>query len=99
MSASLHGLEKAIRTCTQYTTRVPQRDQVAEKLKAKGVPTAVYYPKCLHEQPVFSRLGYKWGDFPESEKASREVLSLPMHPFLTEKEQDFIVESLKDALR
>lgn len=83
----------------QFTIRVPQRDQVAEKLKAKGIPTAVYYPKCLHEQPVFSRLGYKWGDFPESEKASREVLSLPMHPFLTEKEQDFIVESLKDALR
>ena len=83
----------------QYTIRVPQRDQVAEKLKAKGIPTAVYYPKCLHEQPVFSGLGYRWGDFPESEKASREVLSLPMHPFLTEKEQDFIVECLKDALR
>jgi UDP-2-acetamido-2-deoxy-ribo-hexuluronate aminotransferase len=82
----------------QYTMRVPQRDQVAEKLKAKGVPTAVYYPKCLHEQPVFSRLGYKWGDFPESEKASREVLSLPMHPFLTEKEQDKIVEAVKEAL-
>jgi len=83
----------------QYTIRLPGRDKVANKLKAKGIPTAVYYPKCLHEQPVFSRLGYKWGDFPESEKASREVLSLPMHPFLTEKEQDFIVESLKDALR
>lgn len=83
----------------QYTIRLPGRDKVANKLKAKGIPTAVYYPKCLHEQPVFSRLGYKWGDFPESEKASREVLSLPMHPFLTEKEQDFIVECLKDALR
>ena len=83
----------------QYTIRVPQRDQVAEKLKAKGIPTAVYYPKCLHEQPVFSGLGYRWGDFPESEKASREVLSLPMHPFLTEKEQDQIVEAVKDALR
>jgi len=83
----------------QYTIRVKNRDQLGEVLKGKGIPTAVYYPKCLHEQPVFSRLGYKWGDFPESEKASREVLSLPMHPFLTGKEQDFIVESLKDALR
>jgi UDP-2-acetamido-2-deoxy-ribo-hexuluronate aminotransferase len=83
----------------QYTIRLPGRDKVANKLKAKGIPTAVYYPKCLHEQPVFSRLSYKWGDFPESEKASREVLSLPMHPFLTEKEQDFIVECLKGALR
>ena len=83
----------------QYTIRVKNRDRLGEILKDKGIPTAVYYPKCLHEQPVFSRLGYRWGDFPESEKASREVLSLPMHPFLTEKEQDFIVESLKDALR
>ena len=82
----------------QYTIRIPGRDQAAERLKAKGIPTAVYYPKCLHEQPVFAGLGYKWGDFPESEKASREVLSLPMHPFLTEKEQDLIVESLKEAL-
>jgi UDP-2-acetamido-2-deoxy-ribo-hexuluronate aminotransferase len=82
----------------QYTIRVLQRDKVAERLKAKGIPTAVYYPKCLHEQPVFSGLGYRWGDFPESEKASREVLSLPMHPFLTEKEQDKIVEAVKGAL-
>ena len=83
----------------QYTIRVKNRDRLGEVLKAKGIPTAVYYPKCLHEQPAFSQLGYKLGDFPESEKASQEVLSLPMHPFLTEKEQDFIVESLKDALR
>jgi UDP-2-acetamido-2-deoxy-ribo-hexuluronate aminotransferase len=82
----------------QYTIRVPQRDQVSEKLKAKGIPTAVYYPKCLHEQPVFSGLGYRWGGFPESEKASREVLSLPMHSFLTEKEQDKIVKAVKEAL-
>ena len=77
---------------------MPKWDQVAAKLKGKGIPTAVYYPKCLHEQPVFAGLGYRWGDFPESEKASREVLSLPMHPFLTEKEQDKIVEAVKEAL-
>ena len=82
----------------QYTIRVKNRDRLGEVLKGKGIPTAVYYPKCLHEQPVFSRLGYKWGDFPESEKASREVLSLPMHPFLTEKEQDKIVEAVREAL-
>ena len=82
----------------QYTIRIPGREKVMERLKAKGIPTAVYYPKCLHEQPVFSGLGYRWGDFPESEKASREVLSLPIHPFLTEKEQDKIVEAVKGAL-
>jgi UDP-2-acetamido-2-deoxy-ribo-hexuluronate aminotransferase len=80
----------------QYTIRVPERDQVAERLKACGIPTAVYYPKCLHEQPVFSKLGCHWGDFPESEKASREVLSLPMHPFLAPEEQDKVVNALKN---
>jgi UDP-2-acetamido-2-deoxy-ribo-hexuluronate aminotransferase len=78
----------------QYTIRVPERDKVAAQLKSAGIPSAVYYPKCLHEQPVFSSLGYKWGDFPESEKASREVLSLPMHPFLSESDQDAVVATL-----
>jgi UDP-2-acetamido-2-deoxy-ribo-hexuluronate aminotransferase len=82
----------------QYTIRVPDRDKVAEQLKASGIPTAVYYPKCLHEQPVFGSLGYKWGDFPESEKASREVLSLPMHPFLNEADQDKVISALNQAL-
>jgi len=82
----------------QYTIRVRDRDKVAEMLKAAGIPTAVYYPKCLHEQPVFANDGCKWGDFPESEKASREVLSLPMHPFLSESDQEQIVEVLKSAL-
>lgn len=82
----------------QYTIRVAGRDKVAEQLKASGIPTAVYYPKCLHEQPVFASLGYKWGDFPESEKASREVLSLPMHPFLNEADQDKVISALNQAL-
>jgi len=77
----------------QYTVRVPNRDQVAAKLKAGGIPSAVYYPKCLHEQPIFAGCG-QWGDFPESEKASREVLSLPMHPFLTEADQEKIAAAV-----
>jgi UDP-2-acetamido-2-deoxy-ribo-hexuluronate aminotransferase len=80
----------------QYTIRLPARDQTAERLKGEGIPTAVYYPKCLHEQPVFADLGYEWGDFPESEKASREVLSLPMHPFLSEAEQDKVIAAIKN---
>ena len=78
----------------QYTLRVDQRERVIEALKSEGIPTAVYYPKCLHEQSVFADLGYCLGDFPESERASREVLSLPMHPFLQEQEQDRVVECL-----
>jgi len=82
----------------QYTIRLPERDKVGERLKQQGIPTAVYYPKCLHEQPVFSKLGYKLGDFPESEKAAREVLSLPMHPFLTPEDQDKIITAVKNCL-
>jgi UDP-2-acetamido-2-deoxy-ribo-hexuluronate aminotransferase len=82
----------------QYTIRVPNRDQLGEKLKAQGIPTAVYYPKCLHEQPVYAPLGYAWGAFPESEKASREVISLPMHPWLTDADQDRVVAAVKAAL-
>jgi UDP-2-acetamido-2-deoxy-ribo-hexuluronate aminotransferase len=78
----------------QYTIRVPDRDKVAGRLQAVGIPSAIYYPKCLHEQPVFSSLGYSLGDFPESEKASREVLSLPMHPFLSESDHDTVVGAL-----
>lgn len=81
----------------QYTIRMDERDAIASSLKSAGIPTAVYYPKCLHEQPVFEPYGYRWGDFPESEKASREVLSLPMHPFLAEDEQDQVVAALKQA--
>lgn len=82
----------------QYTIRVPNRDAVGEKLKTAGIPTIVYYPKCLHEQPVFASCGYKYGDFPESERASREVLSLPMHPFLNEQDQDRIVQTVMESL-
>jgi UDP-2-acetamido-2-deoxy-ribo-hexuluronate aminotransferase len=82
----------------QYTIRVPRRDDVAARLKARGVPTGVYYPKCIHEQPAFQSLGYTAGDFPMSEQASREVLSLPMHPFLSQKDQDFVIEGVKETV-
>jgi len=83
----------------QYTLRVPDRERLAAGLKALGIPTAVYYPKCLHEQPVYSYLGYNWGAFPTAEKASREVISLPMHPFLTEAEQGVVVAAVEKVLQ
>jgi len=80
----------------QYTVRVDEkrRDDIAAGMKERGIPVGIYYPKCFHEQPVFQPLGYSYGDFPESEKASREVLSLPMHPFLTEADQKKVAETL-----
>lgn len=82
----------------QYTIRVPDRDMLAKALHTRGIPTAIHYPKCLHEQPVFASLGYKWGDFPEAEKASREVISLPMHPYLTGADQERIAEAVRDIV-
>lgn len=82
----------------QYTIRVPNRDQLGQELQCQGIPTAVYYPKCIHEQPVFDYLGYGSGSFPESEKASKEVISLPMHPWLTDADQDRIVERVKNGV-
>jgi UDP-2-acetamido-2-deoxy-ribo-hexuluronate aminotransferase len=67
----------------QYTIAHPQRDALAERLKQAGIPSAVYYPRCLHEQPAFAGRAV-WSDLSGSERAAREVLSLPMHPYLTE---------------
>lgn len=80
----------------QYTIRVDSeiRNEIASAMKEAGIPVGIYYPKCFHEQPVFKHLGYSYGDFPEAEKASKEVLSLPMHPFLKEEEQEEITERL-----
>ena len=82
----------------QCTIRIPNRDGLGEALKSRGIPTAVYYPKCLHEQPVFASLGYQLGSFPEAEKASRAVISLPMHPFLAESEQERVVQAVRECV-
>jgi dTDP-4-amino-4,6-dideoxygalactose transaminase len=80
----------------QYTIRVPAalRDGLAAHLKARGVPTMVYYPVPLHRLPVFEHLGYAGGRLPEAERASREVLSLPMHPHLTEAQIAHVAEAV-----
>ena len=91
-------LEGNTHVYAQYTVRVSQRDKLAERLKSHGIPTAVYYPKCLHEQPVYEPLGYRWGQFPNSEKASREVISLPMGPFLSVDEQNQVIEAFKKSI-
>lgn len=78
----------------QYTIRADRRDQLMAALKSRGIGSTVYYPVPLHLQPVFSELGYRPGDFPVSERASSEVLSLPMFPELTIHEVDVVVEAI-----
>jgi dTDP-4-amino-4,6-dideoxygalactose transaminase len=66
------------------------RTQLQNNLKEDGIPTAIYYPQPLHLQSAFSSLGYQKGDFPISEDCARRIFSLPMHPYLTEGEQQKI---------
>jgi dTDP-4-amino-4,6-dideoxygalactose transaminase len=80
----------------QYTIRANHRNKLQKYLKTKNIPTAIHYPTPLHLQPVFRYLGYKRGSLPESEKAAREVLSLPIFPELTLKEQEFIITQIKN---
>ena len=82
----------------QYTIRVKNRDKVQAHLKKKGIVTAVHYPIPLHLQPVFANLGYKDGDFPVSEKVSKEVLSLPAHPYLSGQDIVSVVNAVGEAL-
>lgn len=79
----------------QYSIRVKEREAMIEKLTAKGIPTAVHYPVPLHLQEAFASLGYKEGDFPVSEEVATQIMSLPMSPYLTEQQQDFIVNAIK----
>lgn len=104
----LKGLEPAVTppsilpfnksTYAQYSIRLKRRDHVAESLRKNSIPTAIHYPKPLHLQKAFSYLGYRPGDFPVSEAVAEQILSLPMHPFLTEDEMSFIVKKIAAAL-
>ncbi len=80
----------------QYTIRVENRDGLADHLKARGIPHAVYYPVPLHLQKAFAMSGGKPGDFPVAEKAALEVISLPMHTELTEEQQSKITDAIRE---
>lgn len=82
----------------QYVVRVPDRDRVQQALKDRGVATEVYYPEPLHMQPCLKRHGYREGDFPHAEAASREVLALPIYPELTESMQAHVADCLLEAV-
>jgi UDP-2-acetamido-2-deoxy-ribo-hexuluronate aminotransferase len=80
----------------QYTIQVDQRDRVAETLAAEGIPTAVHYPVPLNEQPVFQPSLERFGT-PISARVAQRVISLPMHPYLSDDEQVRIVDAVTKA--
>jgi dTDP-4-amino-4,6-dideoxygalactose transaminase len=83
----------------QYVIRAPRRDELKAFLKDHGVPSEIYYPSPLHLERAFAYLGYKVGDLPESEAASREVLALPVFPEMTDDQQNLVVDSIAEFYR
>ncbi|MFC4095814.1 DegT/DnrJ/EryC1/StrS family aminotransferase [Euzebyella saccharophila] len=82
----------------QYTIRVSEREKIQGALREKGIPTAVHYPIPMHLQECFDYLGYKKGDFPVSEQCAAEVMSLPMNPYVTKEEIEYITTNLKELV-
>jgi Predicted pyridoxal phosphate-dependent enzyme apparently involved in regulation of cell wall biogenesis len=78
----------------QYVIRTPRRDALREHLAMREIDTAIYYPLGLHEQMAFSYLGYKMGDFPESERAASETLALPIYSEITREAQRYVVNAI-----
>ena len=83
----------------QYVIRVPRRDEVATYLSEKNIGCAIYYPVPLHLQECFSYVGYKEGDFPESEKAAKEVLAIPVYPELTDEQLQYVASEIEEFVR
>ncbi|MEM4408396.1 MAG: DegT/DnrJ/EryC1/StrS family aminotransferase, partial [Candidatus Caldarchaeum sp.] len=75
--------------------RAPHRDELRKYLREHGVASQIYYPLPLHLQPAYRFLGYKEGDFPEAERACREVLSLPVHPHLSVEQVEYVADVVR----
>ena len=82
-----------------FVIRHPNRAGLQKFLKEKGIATGVHYPLPLHMQPAYQDLSYKVGDFPETEKAANEIVSLPMFPEMTAEQIKEIADAIKEYSR
>ena len=87
-----------ISSWAQYSIRHRDRDGIQATLSENSIPTAIYYPKPLHLQQAFAHLGCGVGDFPVSESVANEILSLPMHPYLGEDDQERIIRIIRESV-
>jgi len=83
----------------QYTIGTPKRDELQDKLNEANIGNAIYYPVPLHLQECFAYLGYREGDLPESEKAAKEVVSIPIYPELNIEQKDYVIQVIKNSIR
>jgi len=81
-----------------FVVRLPDRDKSLEELSARGIGVGLHYPIALHLQSAYRDLGWRKGDFPESERAAETILSLPMFPHISEEQVDYVCHSLKEIL-
>jgi len=96
-----HVADGCVSVWAQYTIRLPDgtdRDGFAATLKAQGVPTAIYYPKSMHQQTAYRDFPVADGGLPACEKLSGDVISLPMHAYLDEPTQERVIMAVRDAL-
>ncbi|MBT5420946.1 MAG: DegT/DnrJ/EryC1/StrS family aminotransferase [Candidatus Cloacimonetes bacterium] len=88
--------EKATSIYNQFTLLAEDRDELLKYLRNKNIGCAVYYPKPLHIQECFSKLGYKKGDLPIAEEISQKVISIPIYSEITKEQQDYVIENIKE---
>ena len=96
-----HTPDKYFSSWAQYSILIPanlKKDEIMKKLSERDIPTMVYYKIPVHLQKGYLKYGYTRGDFQISEESSERIMSIPMHPYLTKKNQDLVISALNETV-